>query len=406
MKYGILGVLFVTMVFAFSSSAEARSNYFTTYCSSCHSSVTATCDGCHAHGTHSTSSKNDINVKGVTNKTSYAPGETVSVTITGGYGRGGWVRALLYNAAGTEVARSTGPGGTGGGAGYPVTLSAPAPSTSGSYSWKVAWYGNKFDLTDAGAGTTHFGAGWTPDPGNANHGAEIVSTNAFSVTAAASPSISLAPTSLDFGALTTGSSATKTSLIQNTGSAGLDVTAIALGTGTSTEYTWSPSAPFTVAAGGSTTLSLTYSPVDITIDSGDLQISSNDTANPTVTLTVTGSGVAPQAQVIDIDISTFTVSARNSLAKVAPIVPQLTVTNPGTLSSGTGLVTATLVGVENNVQIYSQTIALDNIAIGATAGFSFPAYTPTALGIITWTVTVTDQDPDIDQTTATTKVVK
>jgi hypothetical protein len=82
------------------------------------------------------------------------------------------------------------------------------------------------------------------------------------------------------------------------------------------------------------------------------------------------------------------------------------VTNPGTLSSGTGLVTATLVGIENSVQIYSQTIALDNIAIGATASFNFPAYTPTVIGTISWTLVVADQDADVDQATAVTKIVK
>ena len=166
--------------------ARAESAFFSTYCAGCHTApATATCNGCHAHGTHSSSSKSDINVKGATDATSYAPGATVTVTITGGY-RTGWIRAVLLDQNKVELARSTGNASDmGSSTTYPATLSAPAPTTPGTYTWKVGWYGNKFDLTDAGAGTTFFGTGWTPDPSNPNHGYEIVNTNSFTVVAAA-----------------------------------------------------------------------------------------------------------------------------------------------------------------------------------------------------------------------------
>src|SRR5512138_1972695 len=137
-----------------SPNAEASSSYYTTYCSSCHGTTTSTCNGCHAHGTHSSSAKTDLNVKGTTNKTSYAPGETVSVTITGGY-RTGWVRAILYDQNMVEKARSTGPTGEGGGAAFPITLSAPAPATAGTYTWNVSWYGNQYEKSGG-----FFGARW------------------------------------------------------------------------------------------------------------------------------------------------------------------------------------------------------------------------------------------------------
>ena len=175
------------------TEAFAQSSYFTSLgCVDCHTApATSTCNGCHAHGTHSSSSKSDINVKGTTNKTSYAPGETVTVTITGGY-RTGWIRAVLYDQNKVELARSTGnASGMGSSTTYPATLTAPAPTTPGTYTWKVAWYGNEFDLTDAGAGTTFFGSGWTPDPTNPNHGYEIVNTNSFTV---AAPIDTTAPT--------------------------------------------------------------------------------------------------------------------------------------------------------------------------------------------------------------------
>ena len=70
--------------------AQAFPSLYDSNCAGCHG-TTQTCNGCHSHGTHSDSTKSDINVTGTTDKTTYAPGETVSVTIDGGY-RTGWIR--------------------------------------------------------------------------------------------------------------------------------------------------------------------------------------------------------------------------------------------------------------------------------------------------------------------------
>jgi putative transposon-encoded protein len=138
--------------------AQAQSSYFTSRgCSSCHvAPVTATCNGCHHHGS--------VSLAGATNKTSYAPGETVSVTISGG-SRSGWVRAILYDQSNTQVAISSGnASGMGHSTTLPAVLSAPAPATPGTYTWKAAWFGNS---TNTGS----------------THGQVTVSTNSFTVTA-------------------------------------------------------------------------------------------------------------------------------------------------------------------------------------------------------------------------------
>ena len=189
MKFFFALALAITPLVAFQlqgTEALAQSTYFTSAgCVNCHAApVTATCNGCHAHGTHASSSKSGINVAGVTSKTSYAPGETVSVTITGGY-RTGWVRAVLFDQNTVELARSAGnASGMGSSTTLPATLSAIAPTTPGTYSWKVGWYGNQYD-----AGSSTFGSGWTPDPNNPEHGYEIVSTNSFTVSAPADTTV-------------------------------------------------------------------------------------------------------------------------------------------------------------------------------------------------------------------------
>jgi len=177
------------VILLWATLAQSQSAYFTSLgCSGCHSApVVATCNGCHGHGTHPSSAKSSINVAGTTNKSSYAPGETVTVTITGGY-RTGWIRAVLYDQNSTELARSSGnASGMGGAATFPATLSAPAPTTPGTYAWKVAWYGHQND-----SGGAAFGSGWTPDPNNPEHGTEIVNiTTPFTV---AAPTLPTPPT--------------------------------------------------------------------------------------------------------------------------------------------------------------------------------------------------------------------
>lgn len=282
-----IGTLLLAAAFFWTSGASGFSSFYTSNCQDCHV-ATSTCNGCHAHGVHSNDVKDDINIAGVTNKTSYAPGETVSVTINGGY-KTGWVRAILYDQNMVELSRSTGPAGLGGGAGFPITtLTGAAPSVPGTYIWNAAWYGNSYDLTDAGSGTTFFGPRWTPDATNPNHGLEIVSTNSFTVTAPAA--ISLNPSFLNFSTVAN-TTATLTTQVQNTGNALLNITSIALCAGTSTAYTWTPSAPFSVSAGGRQPLAVTYAPLAASTDTGCLQLFSNDPTTNPATLNLVGKAV-------------------------------------------------------------------------------------------------------------------
>ena len=150
---------------------------YTSNCASCHSTSSTTpttCNGCHFHGEHSSTAASDINLKGSTNKTSYAPGETVTVTINAGY-RTGWVRALLFDQNLKELGRSSCAGGLGGctTSAFPVTLTATAPSAAGTYVWAVAWYGNQYDISGASFGSGNSStlkAGFfTPDANNSGH---------------------------------------------------------------------------------------------------------------------------------------------------------------------------------------------------------------------------------------------
>ena len=162
-------------------SAEAQSSYYVGRgCSGCHGATPTTCNGCHEHGVNGrTGSPQSATV----NKTTFAPGENVIVTLRGGRtssatnGTGGWVRGILYRDN-VEIARSAGtvaPGNIGpsGGSGLPITFTTAAPTTPGTYTYAAAWYGN----------TANNGAGF---PGN--HGE--VRAPAITITVAA-PAVTL-----------------------------------------------------------------------------------------------------------------------------------------------------------------------------------------------------------------------
>jgi hypothetical protein len=164
----LAGIIALACLFALAPNAEAKPEFWSLTpdgaqnCTMCHTSPDPgiTCDGCHFHG--------PANLAGATDKTSYTPGETVSVTISGGdnKGQGGWVRFLLYDENGNQIASSSA-GQTGGAnTGYDHTFTAPAPNTPGTYQWEVAWFGNMYDKNN----TTP----WT-------HGEERAATNSFDV---------------------------------------------------------------------------------------------------------------------------------------------------------------------------------------------------------------------------------
>ena len=365
--------------------AGAVSGYFTAQCAPCHDaaavgSAATTCNGCHAHGTHPSSAKSSVNVAGATDATSYSPGQTVTVTITGGY-RTGWIRAALFDQNGAQLALSTGPNGMGGGAGYPITLTAPAPTATGSYTWSVGWYGNQYDAAGAA-----FGARWAPDPNNADHGWELISTNAFTVTAPTAPAIALAPSSLNFGSATIGTPVVRTTQIQNTGTSALTVSAIALCTNplTEPEFTWSPAPPFTVAAGAATTLTVTYVDLDVDTDTGCLTITSNAANTPSVNLAVTGSGTAPATPVANV----------NPLAlDFGAVTTGSSATRTFTIgNAGTATLTGTVAAASGTSAEYAFTPSTFSVAAGGSTTVTV-TYSPTGVGVEAGSLTVASNDP-------------
>ena len=398
---GMLSAGALAALMGWATPAAAYSGYWTDVtkgvsgmsCADCHG-TTSSCNGCHGHGAYGSSAKTVINIAGTTDKATYAPGETISVTITGGY-RNGSFRAAVMDQGGAVLAQASN-------ASYPVTLTVAAPASAGKYGWNVAWYGNDYNPANV------FGPGWRPDANNAGHGWEVVALAPFEVVAPApvtAPKMSVSPTALSFGTILLGGSAQQTTVVSNSGDADLVVGSIGLCAGTSAEFSASPAAPLTVAPGGTSTITVTYAPLDATADQGCIAIAGNDTTNPSANVAVSGAATNPPAPgVLDLDVTKFSVARRWDLSRNvnnAGFAPSVTVVNASTVTAEAD---AVLVGVLNGAQVYSQTVKV-SAAPGTTAKAAFPVFKPDVVGSITWTLTVNDGDPDADVLTATTKVI-
>ncbi|MGZ8431904.1 MAG: choice-of-anchor D domain-containing protein [Candidatus Deferrimicrobiaceae bacterium] len=338
-------------------------------------------------------------MSGTTDKTSYSPGETVNVTVSGGYRPPTRARAVLYDQNGTQLAVSTGTPSVGGGPvnapPWPVTFSSPAPTTPGTYLWRVAWYGNRSD-----AGSATFGAGWVADSGNANHGWEIVTIASFTVLGPAAPQINVAPASKDYGTITAGSSSGQVFTISNVGTGNLAVSAMSvndetnfsLDTGGGTNGCGS-AAP-TIPAGDNCTVSVAFVPQSVSSFSATFSIASNDGANPTVNVPLTGNGVAgpvPNIGVSPASVDFGRIDVGNSSTS------EVTLSNTGTANlsvSGIAL---------SGSAAYSQDLSGGSNPCGSATPTIAPAgsctievtFEPTADGgPFGATVTVSSNDPD------------
>jgi len=112
-----------------------------------------------------------------------------------------------------------------------------------------------------------------------------------SVPPPATPDISVAPTSHDFGDVTVGNSSTVTVTISNTGNSDLEIGQISLG-GTDFVVSDDNCSDRTVAAGKNCTVTVTFNPQTEGAKSATISIASNDPDTSTATVALTGKGIA------------------------------------------------------------------------------------------------------------------
>jgi hypothetical protein len=106
---------------------------------------------------------------------------------------------------------------------------------------------------------------------------------------ASAPAISLAPSAVDFGAVNVGSAATRTLTITNTGTAALNVTSLAVA---GAPFTVTPASFANIAAGAAVNATVSFRPTAPGAASGSLTVASNDPSRATVTVPLSGTGIA------------------------------------------------------------------------------------------------------------------
>ena len=108
------------------------------------------------------------------------------------------------------------------------------------------------------------------------------------------PSVSLSTTSLAFGNVQIAMTSTLPLTITNLGGSPLTITGIAT---TSPRFTFSP-ATLTVPAGGTGTLSVTFSPTAAGVVNATLTANTNAPATPTISVTLSGTGTVPPPAIV------------------------------------------------------------------------------------------------------------
>ncbi|MDZ7362423.1 MAG: malectin domain-containing carbohydrate-binding protein [candidate division KSB1 bacterium] len=201
------------------------------------------------------------------------------------------------------------------------------------------------------------------------------------------PDISVAPTSLSFGNVNTGSSSDLTVAVSNVGSANLDVTA--LSTTNSTFTVVSPTTPFTITPSGTpVNVTVRFSPTAAGLQSGNLQITSNDPDENPLNVALTGTGVTPPPSEPDIRVTP------TSLAYGQVIVGQTSDKTVTIFNDGTVILNVT--GLATTNAAYSVVSPTTPFTVAANGGSQIVTvrFAPTAVGTATGNLNITSDDPD------------
>lgn len=205
---------------------------------------------------------------------------------------------------------------------------------------------------------------------------------------------------LNFGAIKVGDISTLAATLTNKGDEACDL--VAFVDSPSTEFTLNAGSPssFTLEPGAASDVLVDYAPTDIGEDTGLLGLVVSDPSEQ-IDVALAGSGTDA---LFDLDITRFRVSRiiryRNGGTKAIGIT--LTVTNEGTLP---GSAFAEVTGTRSDgVVVYREVLEVTDDVGGRPSAFEFPAYVPEAVGDISWTATLDDGYPDVDEASATTHV--
>jgi hypothetical protein len=190
------------------------------------------------------------------------------------------------------------------------------------------------------------------------------------------PLIAVTPSSVSFGKVVIGATNTSTVIVQNSGSATLQVTQV---TTSGTPFSLSGVAvPFSVAAGGAASFNAQFAPSTAGNFSGSLSISSNGSTSP-LTVPIAGTGVAATYQ---LSLSPTSLNF-GSLTTGSSTTQTVTLTNTGNSAVSISQIAASGTGFSVS------TLGSFSLAPGQATSFSV-GFAPSAAGSFTGSVAVTN----------------
>jgi hypothetical protein len=200
------------------------------------------------------------------------------------------------------------------------------------------------------------------------------------------PIFEINPTSLSFGSVNVGSNSTLPVTVSNPGTADLNITNIASSDG---QFTFAPSAPQTIPAGGNLLFNITFAPTSAGPKSGNITFTHN--AGSPFVLPVSGTGVEPGP--------TFRVVPTSlNFGNVGVGTPKpltVTVYNDGSVNA------MNITSASCTPGVY--TVSPSNAVIPAMGSQVFTVtFTPTTTGIVAGTLTFQDNAPGSPHTVGLT----
>ncbi|HTP70383.1 MAG TPA: choice-of-anchor D domain-containing protein [Dongiaceae bacterium] len=204
-----------------------------------------------------------------------------------------------------------------------------------------------------------------------------LSATAVSASNTGGPQLSVSPTSVDFGSVSTGTKGTTNVVLSNTGTSNLTVSVLTL---TGAEFSISGiTTPATIAAGQSANVAVTFSPTTAGSATGSLSITSNDTANPTVSIPLSGTGSAAASGRLSASPASLAFGTQSVGSSANQ---QVVVTNTGNAAVKISSVTASGTG-------YSVTGLVAQATLNPSASATLTAtYAPAAAGNASGSITI------------------
>ncbi|WP_158501504.1 choice-of-anchor D domain-containing protein [Vitiosangium sp. GDMCC 1.1324] len=192
------------------------------------------------------------------------------------------------------------------------------------------------------------------------------------------PSFSIDPRTISFGEQPVGTLSTNRLVtVANNGSGTLQIKSITISSG---PFSVTPSTPFSLGQNASQALSVTFNPTDLGSVTGTLTLTTNDPVEPTVNVSLSGTGVRPT-----LGLSTTSVGFGVQPVGTTSPSQKVTLTNTG---NGTLRITSIVVG-----RPFTVTPNLPFDLLPGTSQDLSVTFSPTALGSVSATLTFNTNDP-------------